>query len=994
MSLRFRAFAWSLALLAQFVFGTLPVLAQAASAPETNAAPDSGAIEEIIVTSRKREESIQDIPIAVSAFSADDLTTSNIDDVADIQMNVPNLQFSKTNFNGAGNISLRGVGNLATAATSETGTGIHINESPFAGARIFETEFFDVERIEVLRGPQGTIFGRSAPAGAVNIYTKKPVFEEWGGSVEGEYGDYNHGKIKGVFNVPLGEHFAARLGGYYFSRDGLTDNLNTSNDIDDRNLYMLRGSLAGKWDEVEFNLMASWFKEDDHRMRMNNQACTTDARPWPYSIGCVGGDTALERQQPNGAAGLGYSTGIIQDTMSKLAGTHNALIGFGLPGLPFFPNRLVTPTPRYLSGPVGIFVPYTTAAAGVPGAIAANGGYLMTDANADAFFGFGPDNYGAPTPYFGGGQNPSNLRNVNSPYDPRYAADEVMTTFVVNWDVTDSIQVTSVTGWHKAYSNSRTNYIWSTPTLNFPAPRHYDFTDSTKNSPWGDMSGNYAAEFGFDRSWGESTTFNQELRAASTFDGPLNFTTGVNFGTSEGTGDYSVWGTNLESMWDMPDVVLLCPNAAAYISANPGTSCHDVIPETSYFDNDTKSVKGSGWAIFGELYWDPFERTHVTLGARYSDDRKEQVARSNLWTCFNDPSTPAVCDKSPWEYKEAGFHNVTWKVGVAQDFDLPFAPDSLLYFNVSTGFKGGGFNPAVNTQNAPGTVVPPVFDEEKVTAYEGGYKGVLFDSLVFNFTGFYYDYKGMQVSKIVNRTAINENADVKIYGVEIETVYAVTDALRLDFNWSWLKTDIQKLSSVDPADPTAGTPGWTTIKQLLPFPGGQNAICNPAINNAALGVPVPPAVAPLCLELTPTNTLDASDGYLPDGFSQNLSGNELPSSPEFTLKAGIQYVFPFFGGWEATPRLDFSWRAEQWGRLYNTKRDKIPAWEQLDAQLMFTSAEGRWAFEIWAKNLQDNNDVTGHYFTDATSSNFTNLFILEPRTFGATIRYLFGDSEL
>jgi outer membrane receptor protein involved in Fe transport len=474
----------------------------------------------------------------------------------------------------------------------------------------------------------------------------------------------------------------------------------------------------------------------------------------------------------------------------------------------------------------------------------------------------------------------------------------------------------------------------------------------------------------------------------------FNFTAGMNFLDAEGNADYAVWSTALESTWDMPDVILLCPAAAAYITANPGSSCHDVLPESSYFDNDTESVGLTTWAIFGEVYVDPFEGTHVTLGARYTDDKKEQLARSTLWTCLPSGDPNAPCAFNPYESREAGFHNVTWKVGIAQDFDLPWAPASMAYVNVSTGFKGGGFNPSVNLQNSPGSTVSPVFDDEEVTAYEAGYKGIWFDRLVFNFTGFFYDYQGMQVSKIVNRTAINENADVEIYGIELETLYQVTDALRLDFNFSWLNTEIQKLSSVDPADPTASQPGWIALKNMFPVPLGQNSVCNPSINNPLVGQPAPPAALPVCLELTPTDLLDLSDGYGPDGIPQDLSGNELPGAPEFMVKAGIQYVFPFFGEWEVTPRLDFSWRSEQWGRLYNTRRDKIDSWEQLDAQLMFSSADGRWAFELWAKNLQDNDDVTGMYFTDATSSNFTNLFILEPRTFGATLTYKFGESEL
>ncbi len=357
MSLRQRGLASSLAFLATLVFGA-PVLAQdaqpAADAQQAQAdQPERKGVEEILVTARKREESIQDIPIAVSAFSGDDLATSNIDDVADVQFNVPNLQFTKTNFMGAGNISLRGVGNLSIAATGEAGTGIHINEAPMAAARIFETDFFDVERVEVLRGPQGTLFGRSAPGGAVNVYTKKPVLEAWGGFIEGEYGDYNHGKIKAAVNIPLGEHFAARFGGYYWSRDGVTENVATDHDVDDRSLYMLRGSISGEWDDVDFNLMGSYFAEDDERMRINKQACTTDARAWPFSIGCQGGDVKMKGDPINSSAILVYSTGIIIDTMNKLGPVHNFLLTQpgGSPYVALgFPNRPVTQTPRYMTG--------------------------------------------------------------------------------------------------------------------------------------------------------------------------------------------------------------------------------------------------------------------------------------------------------------------------------------------------------------------------------------------------------------------------------------------------------------------------------------------------------------------------------------------------------------------------------------------------------------------------------------------------------------------
>jgi outer membrane receptor protein involved in Fe transport len=134
-------------------------------------------------------------------------------------------------------------------------------------------------------------------------------------------------------------------------------------------------------------------------------------------------------------------------------------------------------------------------------------------------------------------------------------------------------------------------------------------------------------------------------------------------------------------------------------------------------------------------------------------------------------------------------------------------------------------------------------------------------------------------------------------------------------------------------------------------------------------------------------------GFVSDGFEADLKGNELPQAPEWTLKIGGQYSLPDIRGWVITPRLDFYWHSEMFARVYNTEKDLIPSWEQLDANISITKEGSPWMFEIWAKNLQDNNDITGHYFTDPTSSNFTNLFLLEPRTFGASVRYTWGESE-
>ena len=1000
MSVRTRALAWSLALLAQFVFSA-PIVAQDTQ-PAGAAAKDDSGVEVITVTARRKEENIQDIPIAVSAFSADDLGASNIEDVADVQFNVPNLSYSKTNFSGAGNISIRGVGNLATAATSESGTGIHVNDAPFPGSRIFETEFYDIESIQVLRGPQGTLFGRSSPGGAVNVYTKKPVLEEWGGYLAGEYGDFNHAKVRGALNVPMGEHFAARFAGYYYRRDGITKDINSGTDIDGRDVYAVRASLLGEWDDASFNLMAQYFRADDDRARISNQACVPDPTDWPNGVGCLGGSNKLRQGGINYNSTLAYSSGIISDTFAALAGT-----------------------PRFLSGPQALFAPYLlgiapaidnyffsnpcTVAGGCPG-------YVLDDATAASVFGANPNTWGLPLEYFNGTNRPSNLRTVNTQLVPRYVADEFQITMTANFDLTEQLTLTSVTGWHKAFVRSFTDYWWSTPDVNFDGgSRTFGFPDS----PFANRS--LDSEFVFDRSESTDTQFTQEVRVVSAFDGRFNFQVGAIYNDGEVSGIYDVYAASLEAFWDIPgDPVGLC-GGAGVVGAG---SCFDLAPETSYFRSETKPTKTQSYALFGESYVDLAEKTRFTLGVRYTDDKKTDRQRVNLWTCDPagaNPATGKVCGRGPFNQLSGGWTEVIWKASIDQHFDLPWAPESLAYFTFSTGYKGGGFNPPVDPNQSGGTagLVPQQFKPETILAYELGYKGTWFDQLQLGVSAFYYDYSDMQISKIVNRTAVNENLDTKNYGVELETVWQATEALRIDFNVSWIQTDIQGGLSIDGADPTQGRAGWIPIKQLLPFPAGQNAVCDPSINPYCIdpiGVrgtafgglaatinnpggecltarirPSDPGTGPLLADLIAANPNLC--GYVGDGFAANLKGNELPGTPNWTLKLGAQYALPAFRGWVATPRVDFYWQSEMFGRVYNTQKDLIPSWEQLDANMTIAKEGSGWMFELWAKNLQDNNDVTGHYFTDPTSANFTNLFLLEPRTFGATVRYTWGESE-
>ncbi|MGE5565314.1 MAG: TonB-dependent receptor plug domain-containing protein, partial [Parcubacteria group bacterium] len=155
------------------------IMIRSASDPQSGSAAgdgaDAGTVQALVVTAQKREENIQDVPIAMSAFTQEDLTRSQVAGGPDLMTQVPNFTFTKTNFTGY-SIQIRGIGTQAISATTDAAVAVAENNTPFIRNRFFEQEFYDLERVEVLRGPQGTLYGRNATAGVVNIITAKPKF--------------------------------------------------------------------------------------------------------------------------------------------------------------------------------------------------------------------------------------------------------------------------------------------------------------------------------------------------------------------------------------------------------------------------------------------------------------------------------------------------------------------------------------------------------------------------------------------------------------------------------------------------------------------------------------------------------------------------------------------------------------------------------------------------------------------------------------------------
>ncbi|HUJ02733.1 MAG TPA: TonB-dependent receptor, partial [Rhizomicrobium sp.] len=178
-----------------------PRRTEAAGPAPMRIAAASSSVETIVVTSSKIKGDIQTVPIAITALSQEQLTSRQIAGGPDLVKEVPNLTFTKTNFTGY-NIQIRGIGTQAISATTDPAVAVAFNDVPFLRNHFFEQEFFDVAQVEVVRGPQGTLFGRNATAGVVNVITAKPA-DHFEAMLSADWGNYSNRRYEGMINVPV-----------------------------------------------------------------------------------------------------------------------------------------------------------------------------------------------------------------------------------------------------------------------------------------------------------------------------------------------------------------------------------------------------------------------------------------------------------------------------------------------------------------------------------------------------------------------------------------------------------------------------------------------------------------------------------------------------------------------------------------------------------------------------------------------------------------------
>jgi iron complex outermembrane receptor protein len=797
-----------------------------ASAPAASGAT----LETVTVTSSKIGGDVQNIPISITALSQEQLTATQTAGGPDLIKQVPNMTFTKTNFSGY-SIQLRGIGTQAISVTTDPAVAVAFNDIPFIRNHFFEQEFYDVSSVQVLRGPQGTLYGRNATAGVVNLESAKPT-DQFEAMVSADIGNYGNRRFEGMINVPIVDDRAdLRIAGEWTKRQGYSFDTLTNDRIDGRDLWSGRVTLGLKpTEKLQAYLIWEHFSEDDDRMRTAKQLCKTD--PAPTS---VDGASVI----PGNLTITGAVANISADYLSQ--GCE--------------PTSLYSPDAFEV--PYGFSLPYVVGL-GVPGA---------ANPNLD--------------PYASTVQS-RNLRVIESEIQPHYQAKNNTVEFNADYALTPALTFTSQTGYNQ-------DFLWSAEDYN-----RFNTAPGIFCAGCGDFKGSYIEGLSYieealtpdpaagkngvpstseifcdpqlgcsDRIVAEDLSdehawqLSQEFRLSSNFSGPFNFSVGGNYLHYETEENYYVFINALSLFaWGAGNPEGANADAGVYIpGVSDNSQCLTRDASGQYGYQNPNPIKGGGqptsicvyidpnpitrlnnhghnyflsqnpytlnsYAGFGEAYYNITSDLKLTGGLRWTEDRKHfvNIPSEVVTQGYGYPIT-SVVDQQWDELTGRAVANWTPK--------LDFTDQTLIYGSYSHGYKAGGANPpgAVLDCGACAniTIAEPVhpltFKPEFINAFELGSKNTLLDgALTLNGDVFYYDYKEYQISEIVDRTSINLNFNATVKGAELEATWEPAPGLRFNFAGGYEDTRIDNgQSSIDLMDRTDSVnhPDWMVVKPFV-----------------------------------------------------------------------------------------------------------------------------------------------------------------------------------
>jgi len=783
-------------------------------------------IEEVVVSATKKEQSVQDIPVSIEAFTAEDIDKNMVEDFSDLAEIVPGLIVDKALGSGSA-YSMRGVGSYGVGAAVVPSLITSINGHAVGSSALNDTGFHDLERIEVLKGPQGTLSGRNAVQGLVNLVTARPT-GELEGSFEITGGNFNSQRTNIVFNVPVNERVSMRLAASVFNRDGTIRNISTGNDIDGRESESARLSIDFDMNEkTSFELTYDYQKADDNRQNIGINFCESDPLFGcsPFTVGSIG-----QTAHPNGSTAgfFNFAAALNSNpTANSYAGITalNSMDKVNLNRDPLLMQKHELAQIKMnhdLNDNYDLIVKAT---------------YTTRDYNhmadndynnsTDAFPGLFPAGHPAsfiPMQWEGcfGGFHSTFCETVDSDRTYEFAMDETETwqaevTLISNLDGPLNYQI----GYYHFDQTSRNIYQVQTASWNLIAQD------------------------------GSAHPYNVPL-----FSGALTGSGSVDF--------YIPWALSGFSAAALPSLL---------------TGYSAPVPVQGFFNDDHIRTKSK--AILGELYYNLSEQTLITVGLRYNDD----VVKDSVFSCLSFTS----CTNYPTSQKLTGEYGffptqvieaddaVGYKLAIKHDID----DDRMVYTSYTTAVKAGGNNP-----NELG--LPDPYDQEETGVFEIGAKGIFLDgAMLLNAAYFQNTTDGMLISSIVNAGSRNVNTDAEVNGLEGNMVLFLNETASVDVTLLKAESEITNLSLINPTNINNATSrtmlpaalGGGLVQQL-----GQGGVLTVGATDAGL---VYKFAGYLCLE--PFNPFGAGCGN--PGIPVDVSGNKLPQSPELSYSIGLNKDF-------------------------------------------------------------------------------------------------------
>ncbi len=723
--------------------------------------------EEVIVTAERTAKSVMDTSMTITGFNEDTLKRFGVQDRDKLQILVPGLQFGETVDQIGNGTSLRGIGTRnAGIGQGDRSVATYIDGAYTIG--VYGTApggGFDLERVEVARGPQGTLNGRNSIAGSINYVYKKPT-QEWDMELMAQVNDVTQQRVNVAVGGPVTDNLAFRITAGLHTGDGYQENVGTGLDTHapDQRFYALQ--LRYETERFDTNLRVSRVTDTGipraqvpmANLNTTDATITTvgayaigNAPPADIAVAAVTNTNYLyATQNPSGAAncmiGLPYMD--CGDISNKVAMNRTGYEDSEADMINFYAKYDLTEN---------LSVKYTYADNSVAQ-------YVFRDGDYTTRIGGPGDAYDKATD---GG-----VDYIDRAYLMPYDYDETSHELLVTWDINDKADLILGAFTYEStvqYELTRWEYSHS-----------FRFTDSDAAAVAATAAGGDWVNYGMDPSLSvtDCESFVQNVIGA-TFGLPV---------TDDGTGSYYV-----------------CPGAFG-TPGRDGGDLRAIVPFGTGAKNKTT-------AFFANLDYQLNEQWSVSGGLRTLEDEKEQPPETFQGNyMFSFIGVPVVIG-----YRDGGFDKPEMFDNIVGQFTVEYttASDNMIYGRISTGHKPGVFNFA----SPPIDGVPSVVEESTLINYEAGIKGNYLDGrLQMALSGFMMNYDAMHLDAVqvlsggyqpgqFDQTPLAEYTaaipDTNVWGVELEYQYAITDNLMLLGFYAFTDSEVGKHSSVIQGDPNA-----------------------------------------------------------------------------------------------------------------------------------------------------------------------------------------------